>query len=189
MDQAAGFYRYGLIESVILLLLMLLAFGAITVMARDRWLMLGPLESLLARLAAAVVLASVAVGGLSGVLLNLLQGPAFSDSSLSVTTSRNQAVLGIGLVGLVYYDRWMARRGARSGVGPGTAAVQEFGLVARVHSLTEARRLALFIAVGIGLHNFSEGLAIGQSAARNEENSNRSCACEAVTDTDVSGVT
>ncbi|TMD64980.1 MAG: hypothetical protein E6I84_11310 [Chloroflexi bacterium] len=98
MDQAAGFYRYGLIESVILLLLMLLAFGAITVMARDRWLMLGTLESLLARLAAAVVLASVAVGGLSGVLLNLLQGPAFSDSSLSVTTSRNQAVLGIGLV-------------------------------------------------------------------------------------------
>jgi ZIP family zinc transporter len=75
---------------------------------------------------------------------------------------------GLGLVGLVYYDRWMARRGARSGVGPGTAAVQEFGLVARVHSLTEARRLALFIAVGIGLHNFSEGLAIGQSAARNE---------------------
>ena len=34
--------------------------------------------------------------------------------------------------------------------------------------LSPARWLALFIATGIGLHNFSEGLAIGQSAARDE---------------------
>ncbi|WP_219635350.1 ZIP family metal transporter [Nocardioides ungokensis] len=31
-----------------------------------------------------------------------------------------------------------------------------------------ARRLSLMIAVGIGLHNFAEGLAIGQSAASDE---------------------
>ena len=31
-----------------------------------------------------------------------------------------------------------------------------------------ARQLALLIAVGIGLHNFAEGLAIGQSAASGE---------------------
>jgi ZIP family zinc transporter len=32
--------------------------------------------------------------------------------------------------------------------------------------LSPTQRLALFIAIGIGLHNFSEGLAIGQSAAQ-----------------------
>jgi hypothetical protein len=97
MDPAAGYYRYGLVESIVLLTLLLLAFAVITVLARDRWLNLGTTESLLVRLAAAVVLASMGVGGLSGVLINLLQGPAFSDSGLSVATSRNQAVLGIGL--------------------------------------------------------------------------------------------
>jgi hypothetical protein len=90
-------YRYGLIESVLLLLLLLLAFGAITVMARDRWLALGLIESLLARLAAATVLASVAVGGLSGVVINLLQGSAFSDPTLSSSSARGQALLGIGI--------------------------------------------------------------------------------------------
>ena len=90
-------YRVGLIETMLLLLLLLLAFGAITVMARDRWLALGVTESLLARLAAAIVLASIAVGGLTGVVLNLVQGVAFSDSTLTVPTARAQAVLGIGL--------------------------------------------------------------------------------------------
>lgn len=97
MDPTALAYRAGLIESLILLLLVLLAFGSVTVLARDRWLTLGATESLLARLAGAVVLASVAVGGLSGVILSLLQGPALSDNSLSVTSSRTQAVLGVGL--------------------------------------------------------------------------------------------
>jgi len=95
-SDVAG-YRYGLIEAVLLLLLLLLAFGAITVIARDRWLALGLMESLLARLAAATVLASIAVGGLSGVVINLLQGSAFSDTTLSASTARGQALLGIGL--------------------------------------------------------------------------------------------
>jgi hypothetical protein len=97
MPQDVAFYRIGLIETIILLLLLLLAFGAITVIARERWLTVGVTESLLARLAAAVLLASVAVGGLSGVVLNLVQGSAFSDTTLSVAGSRNQAVLGIAL--------------------------------------------------------------------------------------------
>jgi ZIP family zinc transporter len=47
----------------------------------------------------------------------------------------------VGLIGLVYYDR-------------------------RVEG--QARQLAVMIAIGIGLHNLSEGLAIGQSAAKGE---------------------
>src|ERR1700682_1409703 len=90
-------YRFGLVEAVLLLLLLLLAFGAITVTARDRWLALGQTESLLARLAAATVLASIAVGGLSGVVVNLLQASVFSDTTLSSSTARGQALLGIGI--------------------------------------------------------------------------------------------
>lgn len=97
MDQAAQYYRIGLIEGIIFLVLLLQAFGAITLIARDRWLTLGLTESLLARLAASIVLASIGVGGASGVILNLLQGAAFSDTTLSVTTSRNQALLGLTL--------------------------------------------------------------------------------------------
>jgi ZIP family zinc transporter len=77
------------------------------------------------------------------------------------------AGIGVGLVGLVYYERFLARRPER--FGPGSMAVGELG--ARrlgVAHLSPARRLALLIAVGIGLHNFGEGLAIGGSAARGE---------------------
>jgi len=97
MPQDSAVYRIGLIEAVILLLLLVLAFGAITIMARQRWLALGVAESLLARLAAAAVVASVAVTGLSGVVLNLVQGIAFSDTNLALSTARNQAVVGIVL--------------------------------------------------------------------------------------------
>jgi ZIP family zinc transporter len=74
------------------------------------------------------------------------------------------AGLGVGLLSLVYYDRLLPRRrtvGAAS-IGPGAAAVEEFAQRRRESS--PARRLAFTIAIGIGLHNFAEGLAIGQSA-------------------------
>src|SRR5205809_471600 len=70
----------------------------------------------------------------------------------------------LGLLSLVYYDSWMKTRRRKSFLGPGAASATE---LERSHfvGLTPARWLALFIATGIGLHNFSEGLAIGQAAA------------------------
>jgi ZIP family zinc transporter len=119
------------------------------------------------------------------------------------------AGLAIGLVGLVYFNRFMIARArlggfggihgpsaqgaaptaastplpepqlALAGVAPTGAdklAVAESGAVAALPSTSAPARalegsalapqtLALIIATGIGLHNFSEGLAIGQSAA------------------------
>ena len=83
------------------------------------------------------------------------------------------AVLGVagftlGLMSLVYYSEWMRRRTQRRVsplVGPGAAALDEFENRSWIDGLTPGRQLALLIAVGIGVHNFGEGLAIGQAAA------------------------
>jgi ZIP family zinc transporter len=71
----------------------------------------------------------------------------------------------VGLMSLVYYDTWMKARRRKPMLGPGAASVAEF---THTHKpgLSAAQWLSVFIATGIGLHNFSEGLAIGQSAAR-----------------------
>jgi zinc transporter, ZIP family len=74
----------------------------------------------------------------------------------------------IGLMSLVYYDDWLKKRRPTPLVGPGAAAVDEFEHRSWFEALTPGRRLALLIATGIGLHNFGEGLAIGQSAAAGE---------------------
>ena len=74
----------------------------------------------------------------------------------------------VGLMSLVYYDAWMKRRRRRAFLGPGAASTAEFEHDHHFTGLSPARWLAIFIATGIGLHNFSEGLAIGQSAAANQ---------------------
>jgi ZIP family zinc transporter len=55
------------------------------------------------------------------------------------------AGVAAGLIGLVYLDRMLIRRH-------------------KVGSQTTPAQLALMIAMGIGVHNFSEGLAIGQAS-------------------------
>jgi ZIP family zinc transporter len=69
--------------------------------------------------------------------------------------------LAAGLVGLTWFNRRFANRlGRRPELrGPGAA------VAAPSASMPSARGLALMIATGLGMHNFSEGLAIGQSAA------------------------
>jgi len=77
------------------------------------------------------------------------------------------AGLVAGLMSLVYYDRFFGRQRGKAMLGPGAASAAEFDR-SWVAGLSPARWLALLIATGIGLHNFSEGLAIGQSAAQDQ---------------------
>src|SRR5579863_7996764 len=70
------------------------------------------------------------------------------------------AGVAVGLFSLVIFER-LSRRSAAVASGPGAMAATASTRIA----LSPAFRTALFVAIGIGLHNFSEGLAIGQSAA------------------------
>lgn len=73
------------------------------------------------------------------------------------------ACVAVGLLGLVYFDRFAARRAARH---TGTAAAAEtVAEPAASDRRSRSGQLSLMIAIGIGLHNFAEGLAIGNSAA------------------------
>ena len=77
--------------------------------------------------------------------------------------------LATGLLSLVYYESWLASRRQPGNFGPGTMAPGELAAARPgIAGWSAARRLSLLIAVGIGLHNFGEGLAIGGSAAAGE---------------------
>jgi ZIP family zinc transporter len=96
---------------------------------------------------------------IDAALIDHRYGSAFGNGTVFAVC------FGIGLAGLVYFDRWVARRAARS-FGPGTASVAE--LQASRTGLARLSDLPMMIAIGIGLHNFAEGLAIGNSAATGE---------------------
>jgi ZIP family zinc transporter len=70
---------------------------------------------------------------------------------------------GVGLLGLLYLGRLWKRppRPEQTSLGPGAMAVAELSEPA---AQSAALRTGMGIAVGIGLHNLSEGLAIGQAA-------------------------
>jgi ZIP family zinc transporter len=90
------------------------------------------------------------------------------------------AGLTVGLLSLVAYERWMDRVTSKPDVpafdhsrsadshSEHTTQTLVAPPLRGLASWSPAQHLALLIAVGIGLHNFAEGLAIGQAAASNE---------------------
>src|SRR4249919_2942776 len=78
------------------------------------------------------------------------------------------AGFAVGLMSLALYDGWLRRRRAKAMLGPGAASIAEYQAERHIVTMSPSSWLAVFIATGIGLHNFSEGLAIGQSAAADE---------------------
>jgi ZIP family zinc transporter len=83
------------------------------------------------------------------------------------------AGIGIGLLSLVYYERLLSRPRRVQPRSAGAAVATEIDdapkvPVRGVAGWSPAKRMSLMIAIGIGLHNFGEGLAIGGSAARGE---------------------
>jgi zinc transporter, ZIP family len=89
----------------------------------------------------------------------------------------------VGLGSLVLYEGWLGSRAravssssssassaSSRRFGPGTMAPEELAVprMRGISGWSAARRLSLLIAIGIGLHNFGEGLAIGGSAAAGE---------------------
>jgi ZIP family zinc transporter len=76
---------------------------------------------------------------------------------------------GVGLLGLLYVGRLWQRRSESKviSLGPGAMSVAEAELAAPA-AQAAALRTGMGIAAGIGLHNFSEGLAIGQAATSGE---------------------
>jgi len=125
------------------------------------------------------LLNATAIGILIFLLFDVLSHAwAPADTALGsrhfATALRDGGVMlgcvGFGLVGLVFFDRWVARRARRARMarpeGPGAAVVAPAPATGLLRS--PAAELSLLIAVGIGLHNFGEGLAIGNSAAAGE---------------------
>ena len=66
-------------------------------------------------------------------------------------------MLAVGLLSLTYYNRFLASRSQAAALAEGEGGW--FSMLSQSH------QPAFLIALGIGLHNYAAGLAIGQSAA------------------------
>src|SRR6266508_699465 len=124
---------------------------------------LGRLRTTLPRLRA--LLNAVAVGILVFLLFDVLEH-AWEPIDEAAAEQHTGPAIGYGLIlaagtaagllGLIYFDRWVAGRKPRTTAGTTAGATAGWR--------APAGQLALLIATGIGLHNFAEGLAIGTFA-------------------------
>jgi zinc transporter, ZIP family len=122
-------------------------------------------------------LTAASVGVLVFLLYDVVKGASETIES-ALDQSRGTGIaygvllavgFAVGSLGLVVFERINRRRRPQIPAGPGalaaTALDSQPRAAARREPFSAAQRVAFFIALGIGLHNFSEGLAIGQSAA------------------------
>jgi len=115
-------------------------------------------------------LTSASVGVLLFIFYDVIRNASETVESHMSRSSGEGASLGLllaaglaaGIFILVAFERISRRRPLPA--GPGAMSVTAVQAPARA-PMAAPLRTALFIAIGIGLHNFSEGLAIGQSAA------------------------
>jgi ZIP family zinc transporter len=124
------------------------------------------------------------LSGLSAGILVFLLVEIFEHAFHAVEESLEHAVDGEGswgafggfsllftvgiLAGMMalYYVLKRRQTRPRQSIGPGAMATAE--LAPKTMQRRQALELGMSIAIAIGLHNFSEGLAIGQSAAKGE---------------------
>jgi ZIP family zinc transporter len=124
-------------------------------------------------------LTAASVGVLLFILYDVIRNASETiDTTLSSDRGRGiwygvllAVGLAVGILSLVAFEKVRAWRKQQLPTGPGAmVAVADAAVPSdtRAHTrepLSPTMRLALLIATGIGLHNFSEGLAIGQSGA------------------------
>jgi ZIP family zinc transporter len=119
-------------------------------------------------------LTAASVGVLLFILYDVIRN-ASETITATLATDRGKGIgyglllavgLAVGLLGLVAFERMVKRRARRRlPAGPGALAATELPSAPARAGMPAPMRVALMVAAGMGLHNFSEGLAIGQSAA------------------------
>jgi ZIP family zinc transporter len=135
-----------------------------------------PIGRLRARLGATrTILNAVAVGILVFLLWDIL-AHAWAPIDTALTLHSNGTALidatvltlgfTLGFLGLVWFDQWIARRAKAVATDPADTPADP--RTWRALWSRPAGRLSVLIAGGIGLHNFAEGLAIGNSAVAGE---------------------